>query len=90
MGECGKERVCDKRRKINSHTFLCVQFDADEEERVKQAKKQAKLDNLEQQWKAEQQKSSSWWFWSPFSVTFPSSVLENLQVCGAHTRPSNP
>ena len=57
-----------------------IQFDSEEEERLNQSKKQAKLDRLEQQWKTEQQKSNSWWFWSPFNVTFPSSVLENLQV----------
>jgi hypothetical protein len=59
---------------------LSIQYDAEEEEEARQAKKQARLCKLEEQWKAEQRKSSSWWFWSPLSVSFPSNVLENLQV----------
>ena len=53
----------------------------EEEERQSQSKKQAKLDKLEQQWKSEQQKAGGgWWFWSPFTVSFPSNVIANLQV----------
>ena len=46
-----------------------------------EAKKQARLEKLEGQWKAEQQKAmaSNWW-WSPLSITFPSNVIANLQV----------
>ena len=75
------DREREREREMSLPIFCSIlQYDAEEEERLKQAKKQAKLDSLEQQWKAEQQKSSSWWFWSPFNITFPSSVLENLQV----------
>ncbi len=35
---------------------------------------------MEEQWRSEQQKTSSWWYWSPISFTFPSNVIANLQV----------
>lgn len=58
----------------------CVQYDPEEEERQAQAKKRARLDKLEQRWKAEQQESrGGWWFLSSFT-SFPSSIVENLQV----------
>jgi len=52
----------------------------EEEEILTQSKKQAELDKLEQQWKSEQRKSSGWWFWSPFTSSFPSNVTANIQV----------
>ena len=67
-----------------SHT---LQYDVVEEERRAQEKKNSRLDKMEQQWKEEQKMAGrgGWWFLSPFSLSFPSSILANLQV----GRPSN-
>ena len=61
---------------------LSPQYNAEAEEEQAQAKKQAKLDKLEREWKAEQQRTSSWWFqkWLPLPTSFPSNVVANLQV----------
>ena len=63
----------------HTHTHVHTQYDAAEKEQQAQTRKQVKLDKLEQEWKAEQQKSSGWWGWLP-TVSFPSNVIANLQV----------
>ncbi len=60
--------------------FHYEQGSAEEEDEAAQSRKEAKLNKLEEQWKVEQEISSSWWYWSPISLTFPSNVIANLQV----------
>jgi vacuolar protein sorting-associated protein 13D len=55
-------------------------FDAEEEKMAAQARKRAKLFAMEQNWKEEQQRGGSSWFWSSFASSFTSTIAENLQV----------
>ena len=56
-------------------------YNEEEEAAREQTVKEALLAKLEEEWKAEQQTNSGWWFWSPLSVSLPSNVIANLQVC---------
>ena len=58
---------------------LLLQYDPEKEEAAAQAKKHARLAKMEDKWKEDQQQSKGWWFLAPFS-SFPSNVIENLQV----------
>ena len=63
--------------------------DTKEEELGAQAAKQATLDQLEKDWKAEQQeKKPQGWFWTSFSGSFTSNVIANLQVTESPIQPS--
>ena len=55
-------------------------YNEEEEAALAQAAKRVKLDKLEEEFKAEQQKNKGWWFWSPLTVSLPSNVIANLQV----------
>eukprot|EP00731_Ephydatia_muelleri_P014885 Em0008g605a len=59
-----------------------VKHDPKEEETQAQASKQAVLEQLEKDWRADQQleKKSQGWFWTSFSGSFTSNVIANLQV----------
>ncbi len=57
-------------------------YNEEEEAARKETVKQALLAKLEEEWKTEQQTNKgSWWFLSPLSVSLPSNVIANLQVC---------
>ena len=44
-----------------------------------QIRKKAKLLNMENKWREEQQGNTSW-FWTSFANSFTSTVADNLQV----------